>query len=76
MNPEIDQQQKFIEQFIKLLEDAPRKFRDLWDGEVKFIQTGRARTIPSVNSNLISLLPDAHRNKFEILRKKFYAKAL
>ena len=76
MNLEIEQQQKFAEQFLKLIENAPQKFKDKWDGEIKFINPARTKLIPSFNSNLIDSLPAAYRTKFEILRNKYYAKTL
>ena len=76
MNLEIDQQQKFAEQFFKLIEDGPQKFKDKWDGEIKFINSARTKLIPSFNSNLIDMLPAAYRTQFEILRNKYYAKTL
>ena len=75
MNREIDQQQKFAEQFSKLIENAPQKFKDKWDGEIKF-KTDRTKVIPSFNSNLIDMLPAVYRTQFEILRNKYYAKTL
>ena len=75
MNREIDQQQKFAEQFGKLIENAPQKFKDKWDGEIKF-KTERTKIIPSFNSNLIDMLPATYRTQFEILRNKYYAKTL
>ena len=71
MNLEIDQQQKFTDQFFQLIEDAPQKFKDKWDGEIKFINSTRTKLIPYFNSNLIDMLPAAHRTKFEILRNKY-----
>ncbi len=76
MNLEIDQQQKFAEQFFKLIENAPHKIREKWDGEIKFINHVRSKIIPAFNSNLIDMLPAVHRSKFEILRNKYYAKTL
>jgi len=76
MNLEIDQQQKFAEQFYKLIADAPQKFQEKWDGEIKFVSPARTKLVPYFNSNLIDLLPDEHRTKFEILRKKYYTKSL
>ena len=76
MNREIDQQQKFAEQFSKLIENAPKKFKDKWDGEIKFINSARTKLTPSFNSNLIDMLPAVYRTQFEILRNKYYSKTL
>lgn len=76
MNIEIDQQQKFTEQFFKLTHDAPQRFKDKWDGEINFINPTRAKYIPSFNGNAIDLLSVELRRKFEILRNKYYAKSL
>ena len=75
MNREIDQQQKFLEQFSKLIENAPKKFKDKWDGEIKF-KSDRTKIIPSFNSNIIDMLPPVYRAQFEILRSKYYSKTL
>jgi hypothetical protein len=76
MNIEIDQQQKFTEQFAKLVEDAPQRFKDKWDGEIRFVNPTRIKSIPSFNGNSIDLLSVELRRKFEILRNKYYAKTL
>ncbi|HUS01527.1 MAG TPA: hypothetical protein VMY77_07365 [Chitinophagaceae bacterium] len=76
MNIEIDQQQKFIEQFSKMVEGAPQRFKDKWDGDIRFINPTRSKFIPEFNGNTIDLLPVELRNKFEILRNKYYAKSL
>ena len=76
MNIEIDQQQKFSEQFSKLVEQAPQRFKDKWDGNIRFINPTRTKFIPSFNGNTIDLLSVELRNKFEILRNKYYAKSL
>ncbi len=76
MNIEIDQQQKFTEQFSALIKDAPQTFKDKWDGEINFINPTRSKYIPSFNGNTIDLLSVELRRKFEILRNKYYAKSL
>ena len=76
MNKEIDQQQKFAEQFSKLVEDASQKFKDKWDKEITFINPSHERIIPSFNSGALHLLSVEQRKKFEILREKYFAKSL
>ncbi len=76
MNVEIDQQQKFTEEFFKLVHDAPQRFKDKWDGNIKFINPTHSKSIPSLNGNSIDLLSVELRNKFEILRNKYYEKSL
>lgn len=76
MNIEIDQQQKFIEQFYELVKEAPQKFKDKWDGEINFINPTRSKFIPSFNGNSIDLLPIVLRDRFEILRNKYFSKSL
>ncbi len=76
MNIEIDQQQKFTEQFSKLAEAAPQRFKDKWDGNIRFINPTHSKFIPSFNGNSIELLSVELRNKFEILRNKYYSKSL
>ncbi|MBA3674468.1 MAG: hypothetical protein H0W75_05840 [Chitinophagaceae bacterium] len=76
MNIEIDQQQKFIEEFYELVQDAPQRFKDKWDGNIKFINPTHTKFIPSFNGNTIDLLSVELRNKFEILRNRYYEKSL
>ncbi|HEV8080684.1 MAG TPA: hypothetical protein VGP43_08230 [Chitinophagaceae bacterium] len=76
MNIEIDQQQKFTEEFYELVQDAPQKFKDKWDGNIKFINPTHTKFIPSFNGNTIDLLSVELRNKFEILRNRYYEKSL
>jgi hypothetical protein len=76
MNIEIDQQQKFIDEFSKMVENAPQRFKDKWDGTIRFINPTHTKFIPSFNGNSIDLLSVELRNKFEILRNKYYAKSL
>ncbi len=76
MNIEINQQQKFIEEFYELVQDAPQRFKDKWDGNIKFINPTHTKFIPSFNGNTIDLLSVELRNKFEILRNRYYEKSL
>jgi hypothetical protein len=76
MNIEIDQQQKFTEQFFKMVHDAPQRFKDKWDGNIRFINPTHTKFIPSFNGNSIDLLSVELRNKYEILRNKYYEKSL
>ncbi len=76
MNIEIEQQQKFTEHFSKMVQDAPKRFKDKWDGNIRFINPTRTKFIPSFNGNSIDLLSVELRNKFEILRNKYYTKSL
>jgi hypothetical protein len=76
MNIEIDQQQKFTEHFLKMVHDAPQRFKDKWDGNVNFINPTHSKFIPSFNGNSIELLSVELRNKYEILRNKYYEKSL
>lgn len=76
MNIEIEQQQKFAEEFAKMVHDAPQRFKDKWDGNIRFINPTHTKFIPSFNGNTIDLLSVELRNKFEILRNKYYSKAL
>jgi hypothetical protein len=76
MNIEIDQQQKFTEQFFKMVHDAPQRFKDKWDGNIRFINPTHTKFIPAFNGNSIDLLSVELRNKYEILRNKYYEKSL
>ena len=76
MNLEIDQQQKFTEEFSKLAADASQRFKDKWDNEVKFINPTRSKLIPSFNPGAIDLLSVELRRKFEELRSKYFGKSL
>ncbi|MGH2563901.1 MAG: hypothetical protein ACRDE8_17845 [Ginsengibacter sp.] len=76
MNKEIDQQQKFAEQFSKLVEDASQKFKDKWDKEITFINPSHEKIIPSFNPGAIHLLSVEQKKKFQILREKYFAKSL
>ena len=76
MNIEISQQQKFREQFEELVKDAPKKFKDNWDENIQFINPTRNRLMPQFKHGLIDILPVEMRNKFEVLRNKYYSKSL
>jgi hypothetical protein len=76
MNIEIQQQQKFTDQFLTLVHDAPQRFKNKWDGNIHFINPTRVKLIPSFNGNAIDILPVELRDKFEILRNKYFAKSL
>lgn len=76
MNIEIDQQQKFTEEFSKLAEDASQKFKDKWDHDVKFTNPTRTKLIPSFNPGAIDLLSVELRRKFEELRSRYFGKSL
>ena len=76
MNIEIDQQQKFTEQFSKLAEDASQKFKDKWDSTVSFINPTHTKMIPTFNTGAIHLLSVEMRKKFEDLRGKYFNKSL
>ena len=76
MNIEIEQQQKFAEEFAKMVNDAPQRFKDKWDGNIHFVNPTHTKSIPSFNGNSIDLLSVELRNKFEQLRNKYYSKSL
>ena len=76
MNIEIDQQQKFTDQFTKLVEDAPSKFKSKWDNNIQFINPTRTKIIPSFGVGVIDALSVELRVKFEQLRNRYYAKSL
>jgi len=76
MNVEIDQQQKFTEQFSKLVEDASPKFKSKWDNTVQFINPSRSKIIPSFGAGVIDTLSVELRLKFEKLRQRYYEKTL
>lgn len=76
MNKEIDQQQKFIEQFSKLAEGASQKFKDKWDKDISFINPTHERMTPTLNSGALHLLSTEERKKFETLRNRYFAKDL
>lgn len=76
MNLEIDQQQKFKEQFAILIQDASAKFKSKWDNEIFFINPSRKKIIPSFNNGVIDSLSVELRVKYESLRNRYYAKTL
>ncbi len=76
MNVEIDQQQKFIEQFATLVEDASPKFKSKWDNNIQFINPTRTKIIPSFGVGVIDALSVELRLKFEKLRARYYSKSL
>jgi nucleoid-associated protein YejK len=76
MNPELEQQRKFAEQFIELTKDAPKKFKDKWDETINFANPSRVKFIPTFNNGAIDSLSVALREKYEILRKRYYDKLL
>jgi hypothetical protein len=76
MNIENEQQRKFTEQFIELTKDAPQKFKSKWDQTIQFSNPSRIKFIPTFNNGAIDALSVSLREKYEILRKKYYAKSL
>ncbi len=76
MNLEIDQQQKFTDQFSRLVEDASPKFKTKWDNNIQFVNPTRKKIIPSFGTGVIDALSVELRVKFEKLRNKYYAKSL
>ncbi|MEO6454985.1 MAG: hypothetical protein ABIN97_12965 [Ginsengibacter sp.] len=76
MNIEIDQQQKFTDQFSKLVEDASPKFKSKWNQNIQFINPTRKKIIPSFGMGVIDALSVELRAKFEDLRNKYYDKSL
>ena len=76
MNIEIDQQQKFTDHFLKLVEDAPLKCKNKWDNNIQFINPTRTKIIPYFGVGVIDTLSVELRAKFENLRNRYYAKSL
>ncbi len=76
MNVEIDQQQKFTELFSKMVADASQRFKDKWDKEVIFTNPTHEKIVPSLNAGALHLLSSDLREKYEILRKKYFEKSL
>lgn len=76
MNIEIDQQQKFEEQFAKLVEGASQKFKDKWDQQIIFTNPTREKLTPTLNPGALHLLSVELRKKFEVLRNKYLEKSL
>lgn len=76
MNIEIEQQQKFIEEFNELVKDAPVKFKEKWDEQIQFLNPTHQKSMPVFNPGAIDALPIALRDKYELLRRKYYNKTL
>jgi len=76
MNLETDQQRKFTDQFLELTKDASQKFKNTWDETIQFSNPSRVKFIPTFNNGALDCLSASLREKFEILRKKYYAKSL
>ena len=76
MNKEIEQQQKFEEQFAKLANDASQRFKDKWDKRIDFINPTRDKWIPAFNPGSLQLLSADLRAKYELLRKRYFDKSL
>ncbi len=76
VNLEIAQQQKFIEEFNDLVKDAPPKFKQKWDQEIHFLNPTHQKSMPVFNPGAIDALSVALRDKYEILRRKYYTKTL
>lgn len=76
MKLELEQQRKFTEQFIELTKDAPQKFKNKWDETIQFSNPSRVKFIPTFNNGAIDSLSVDLREKYEILRKKYYNKSL
>lgn len=76
MNIELDQQRKFTEQFFALTKDASEKFKNKWDETIQFSNPSRLKNVPTFNNGAIDSLSAPLREKFEILRKKYYNKTL
>jgi hypothetical protein len=76
MNKETEQQQKFVDQFSRLAEEASQKFKDKWDKEITFINPSHGKIIPSFNPGALHLLSVEEKKKFQILREKYFAKTL
>jgi hypothetical protein len=76
MNLELEQQRKFKDQFFELTKDASQKFKNKWDENIQFSNPSRVKFIPTFNNGAIDSLSASLREKYEILRKKYYAKSL
>ncbi|MEO8861472.1 MAG: hypothetical protein ABI358_08620 [Ginsengibacter sp.] len=76
MNLELDQQRKFTDQFFALTKDASQKFKNTWDETIQFSNPSRVKIIPTFNNGAIDSLSTPLREKYEILRKKYYNKSL
>jgi len=76
MKLEYEQQRKFTEQFIELTKDASQKFKNTWDETIQFSNPSHVKFIPTFNNGAIDSLSASLREKYEILRKKYYDKTL
>lgn len=76
MSIELDQQRKFTDQFNELVKEASPKFKEKWDDNIQFSNPSRLKYVPTFSTGIINLLSVALRDKFEILRNKYYAKSL
>ena len=76
MNLELEQQRKFKDQFFELTKDASQKFKNKWDENIQFSNPSRIKFIPTFNHGAIDSLSKELRDKYEILRKKYYDKSL
>ena len=76
MNLEYEQQRKFTDQFFELTKDASQKFKNKWDKTIQFSNPSRIKFIPTFNNGAIDSLSTSLREKYEILRKKYYNKSL
>ena len=76
MNLELEQQRKFTDQFFELTKDASKKFKSIWDETIQFSSPSRTKFIPTFNNGAIDSLSAPLREKYEILRKKYYNKSL
>lgn len=76
MNLEYEQQRKFTDQFFELTKDASQKFKNTWDETIQFSNPSRVKFIPTFNNGAIDSLSAPLREKYEILRKKYYNKSL
>ena len=76
MDIEIDQQQKFAEQFTRLVSEASLKFKLKWDNNIYFINPTHKKMIPGFNPGAIDLLSTELRKRFEILRDQYFHKSL
>ena len=76
MNLELEQRRKFTDQFFELTKDASQKFKNKWDENIQFSNPSRTKFIPTFNNGAIDSLSAPLREKYEILRKRYYAKSL
>ena len=76
MNLEAEQQRKFTDLFFELTKDASQKFKNTWDQTIQFSNPSRVKFIPTFNNGALDALSASLREKFEILRKRYYAKSL